>query len=288
MVEGGSGTDWSIYTPIIETEVADYEATPDLVDFGWLIPAVASIFVPAAWAAYLTVLVSVGEAAYQFERWDDLRAAAGAAAGPAGELIDQGKVDEAQIAAIIALVGAVADVIATARILTKTPPTTPPHPGGGLPPGGGKPPSAGSRRRPKSAPEPGATLTRAQRVHELSFDPAVGKRTAKTIKEAEDALSLEDLGALPGPIQRADGKLFPEEAGADFVDAAGQLWDHKHAISRYGFDARTWLDDVQLDLDQLENIIANHEALDAADLAALLAEIELRGLRDRFLWVPVL
>jgi uncharacterized protein YjbI with pentapeptide repeats len=106
----------------------------------------------------------------------------------------------------------------------------------------------------------------------------------KSIKEAEDALSLEENGDVPGPVRRADGRTNPRENGADFVDGEEALWDHKNATSEYRpFDEETFLDDLEFnDIRNGEDIMLNHEGLQPGEFADLLEEIESRGLMEKF------
>lgn len=125
---------------------------------------------------------------------------------------------------------------------------------------------------------------RQKRRDELAYDP-----DTKSMKEleADDALRLEDLGHARGPIRRSTGK--GREAGADFVDRNGQRYDHKQAISRpdQPFDAEGFVGRVERnDIAGGEKIVINEAKLDAADRAALRAEIERRGLGEHFIFLP--
>jgi hypothetical protein len=133
-------------------------------------------------------------------------------------------------------------------------------------------------------------VERTMRREDLARDPDKGARvTDKGLKEADDALALERLGAVPKPVRRANGAKHPRENGADFVDGDGGLWDHKFAISGRGFDPRKYLDGIERnDIRNGERIMLNHEQLERADLRRLLAEIDDRGLRSHFRFLPPL
>ena len=133
-----------------------------------------------------------------------------------------------------------------------------------------------------------AAAKRASQLKDLEFDPEKGGVTAGSRGEARDALRLQDSGDVPGPIRRANGKLNPLEDGADFVDGAGQLWDHKFA-GKGRWDLKRFLDKIELiDLKNGENIMLNIEALSPTDLKALLTELDARGIRARFKFIPPL
>ena len=133
-------------------------------------------------------------------------------------------------------------------------------------------------------------VEREIRRQDLARDPDHGGAiSGASIKEATDALELERRGAVPKPIRRANGKARPREQGADFVDGDGQLWDHKLAVSGPRFDPKRYLDRiVQRDIRPGEKIMLNHERLEKADLRRLLAEIDDRGLRSHFRFIPPL
>jgi phage-related protein len=135
---------------------------------------------------------------------------------------------------------------------------------------------------PKTDPE-----ARAARLDELANDPDKGGPTPGSRVEAADALELEEAGQVKGPIRRANGKVNPRENGADFVDADGKLWDHKIARSGRSFEPKKFLDKIELnDIRNGEDIMLNHTGLTAPDRAALLAEIDARGLRGLFKFIP--
>ena len=131
-----------------------------------------------------------------------------------------------------------------------------------------------------------AAAKRAAQLKDLEFDPEKKRVTPSSRIEARDALGLQDSGELPGPIRRANGKVNPAENGADFVDGTGQLWDHKFA-GKGRWDMKTFLKDIELnDLRNGENIMLNIEALSPTDLKALLTELDARGIRARFKFIP--
>jgi hypothetical protein len=135
-----------------------------------------------------------------------------------------------------------------------------------------------------------AAMVRKEHRDELAKDPDHnGKVTDNSLREAEDALELEEAGVVP-KLRRADPKANPGENGADFVDAKGQKWDHKIATSEHRkFDADRYVDRIASnDIGNGEKIILNHKGLAPADRAALLKAIDARGLRDHFLFHPKL
>ncbi len=69
-----------------------------------------------------------------------------------------------------------------------------------------------------------------RRKKELAMDPATGRVTDSTRREAEVALGLEQMGAVTPPVERADHE------GADFTDGNGQDWDVKGFQTRPGQD----------------------------------------------------
>jgi hypothetical protein len=164
-------------------------------------------------------------------------------------------------------------------------PNAPPVPDPNAPPV--PDPNAPARDPNAPATDPAA---RQARLDELSIDPDKGGRpTPGSRLEAVDALALEEAGEVPGPVRRANGKVDPRETGADFVDGSEQLWDHKFAKSGRGFDAGKFLDKIQLnDIRNGENIMLNHEGLTPADRTALVNEIDARGLRPNFKFIPPL
>ena len=161
----------------------------------------------------------------------------------------------------------------------------------------GTEPRSGTRAASKTSGEPettkpasahGAPSTpRAQRVSELATDP--GRGTDKvTIREAKDAVTLEELGpekGVKGPVRRANPVRYPREEGADFVDADGQLWDHKVAYPKTGEQGQSQIGsvnelvaDMEAELARGENIMLNRMLLNETELAYLLRQIAKRGL----------
>ncbi len=142
-------------------------------------------------------------------------------------------------------------------------------------------------RRRVTQRQQGLTPEVRARVEDLARDPdKADKITPGSRLEALDVADLERSGKLPGPVRRIDPAADPAESGADFVDGAGQKWDHKQAYSGPDFDAESWVDKVKKDLDLGENIIVNRDGLNATDLAALERVIQMRGLGDRFIFSP--
>jgi hypothetical protein len=160
---------------------------------------------------------------------------------------------------------------------------------------------AGGAPRPAATPPPAvdpvrrqqlqrlrAALERRKHHQELATDPDKGATiTRNSTREADDAVALEDAGKVPR-LRRADDTKNPSERGADFVDAAGQKYDHKVATSGHGpFDAEKFVSKVERDdIRNGEKIILNRKDLSDDDLRSLVREIDDRGLRDRFIFHP--
>jgi Domain of unknown function (DUF4157) len=167
--------------------------------------------------------------------------------------------------------------------------------------------TSGTGAAGKTGPEPAATTKpatakgaastpRAERVSELATEDP-GRGTDKvTIREAKDAVTMEELGpekGVKGPVRRANPARYPGEQGADFVDADGQLWDHKVAYPKTGEQGQSTIGslndlvaDMEAELARGENIMLNHMLLNDTELTYLLRQIAKRGLslaRIRFI-----
>ena len=121
VVDGGSGFDWSapFHASLVRDEVGDHAKIRALQEIGWLIPAVALMFSPLGWPALVAGgLLSAAEVANRYQRWDELRAAAGAGATPETELVASKQAQAAEAELILATVsgflGVAADVGALA------------------------------------------------------------------------------------------------------------------------------------------------------------------------------
>jgi hypothetical protein len=132
-----------------------------------------------------------------------------------------------------------------------------------------------------------AKVERMAREQDLARDPDRGGAISEgSLREARDALELEAKGVMAKPVRRANGKKHPRENGADFVDADGQLWDHKIATSEHGFDAKAYVRKVKLrDISNGEKIILNQQRLNRADRRALRREIREQGVQSEFRFV---
>src|SRR4051794_37361471 len=77
-------------------------------------------------------------------------------------------------------------------------------------------------------PDDSGGTTRQQRLDELARDweGLGGKTTPDTRREALIALTLEDQGVVPGPVERPRGRH------GDFVDGDDREWDIKMPMSR--------------------------------------------------------
>jgi hypothetical protein len=125
--------------------------------------------------------------------------------------------------------------------------------------------------------------TQRERILKLADDPDKGGVKPGSILEATDAVILESEGRLRG-VRRAQPK--GREAGADFVEANGRLWDHKQVISNRDYNQAEFLETIRVkEFSQNVNIIANVSKLSADDFAALQAEIRARGWTSRFIFI---
>ena len=121
LVEGGSGVDWSasVHASLLRDEMADHATVRALQEMAWLIPAVALMFTPLGWPVMVAGgLLSAAEVAHRYQRWDELRSAAGAAASPDTRLVEPGEARAAEadliLSTVFAFLGAAADVGALA------------------------------------------------------------------------------------------------------------------------------------------------------------------------------
>ena len=130
------------------------------------------------------------------------------------------------------------------------------------------------------------TLARDARIKILARDPAQGgKVTPKTVREAEVAVSLEESGKVPGPIQR------DPTGGADFIDGSGKPWDVKgfdsgHSPAQGGFDLATDAGAVDKSLTLGEDVMLDTGKMSPADIASMKAEGIKRGWGDRVKFFP--
>ena len=131
-------------------------------------------------------------------------------------------------------------------------------------------------RRPMSPQE------RAQRLEELAKDPAQGgKATAKTRREAEVGLSMEEQGKLPGPITR-------DPTGAsEFIDATGQKWDVKGWNSQYaprGYNTPDAMALIQKEMGVGENVIVDTLKMSPQHIGELQTAVGNAGLNNRVIF----
>ncbi|MGD7706346.1 hypothetical protein [Microlunatus sp. Y2014] len=70
---------------------------------------------------------------------------------------------------------------------------------------------------------------RERRKHDLSWDADRGVRDAKSEREADIALDMEEAGLVEPPVTRSEGA-----EGGDFTDGNGQDWDIKAFQDRNG------------------------------------------------------
>jgi hypothetical protein len=131
-------------------------------------------------------------------------------------------------------------------------------------------------RRPMSPEE------RAQRIEELAKDPAQGgKATAKTRREAEVGLSMEEQGKLPGPITR-------DPTGAsEFIDSTGQKWDVKGWNSQYaprGYNTPDAMALIQKEMGVGENVIVDTLKMSPQHIGELQTAVGNAGLNNRVIF----
>lgn len=108
---------------------------------------------------------------------------------------------------------------------------------------------------------------REQRLDQLSGDPAHGgKTTPGSEREAEVGLSLEETGALDGPITR------DPSGSAEFIDDNGQKWDVKGFQTRSGrggYDPAKAQAKIERELAAGHNVILDLSKLQEPDLSNL-------------------
>lgn len=108
---------------------------------------------------------------------------------------------------------------------------------------------------------------RQERLDDLSGDPAHGgKTTPGSEREAEVGLSLEETGALDGPITR------DPSGSAEFIDAEGQKWDVKGFQTRSGkggYDPAKAAAKIERELAAGHNVILDLSKLQEPDLSNL-------------------
>ncbi len=125
-----------------------------------------------------------------------------------------------------------------------------------------------------------AQKARAQRLEELSKDPAKGdKITPASQREAEVALQLEENEHLASPIVR------DPSGNAEFIDGEGTSWDVKQFHSEQGrFNLEKAVATINRELRAGENIILDTEFLDPNDARVLRSAIEANGWQSQILW----
>ncbi|MGO1973428.1 MAG: hypothetical protein ACTH2Q_10770 [Propionibacteriaceae bacterium] len=108
---------------------------------------------------------------------------------------------------------------------------------------------------------------REARLDQLSGDPAHGgKTTPGSEREAEVGLSLEETGALDGPITR------DPSGSAEFIDDNGQKWDVKGFQTRSGkggYDPAKAAAKIERELAAGHNVILDLKKLQEPDLSNL-------------------
>lgn len=133
-----------------------------------------------------------------------------------------------------------------------------------------------------------AHIAKAKRINKLARDPDTGGTiTAKSLLETLDALVLEERGAIPGEVRRANPNVA-RERGADFIDGTGQAWDHK--APRTGttsipvFMKKTGYGELHTGI----KIILNRSFLSSSDLSTLLTIMRERNWTSDFVFIPPL
>lgn len=137
---------------------------------------------------------------------------------------------------------------------------------------------------PGAASPSSAATDRATREKALAADPAQGGAvTAKTKREVEVGLALEESGDLPAPIER------DPSGRAEFIDGAGQRWDVKQFNSKFppkrgGFVLEKALATIQRELNAGENVIVDTVNMSAEHIAELRDAVAKRGWSNRVKW----
>lgn len=104
---------------------------------------------------------------------------------------------------------------------------------------------------------------------------------AKSLREAEVGLSLEERGALPGPIRR------DPSGSAEFIDANGKKWDVKAWNSRYapkGYNTESALAAVRREVGAGENVIVDTGNMSADHISDLKAALSAHDLLDHVIF----
>lgn len=137
-------------------------------------------------------------------------------------------------------------------------------------------------REPRPGPDDAARAARQQRLQELAADPAHGgKVDAKTLREAEVGLSLEERGAFAAPIRR------DPTGSAEFIDATGQKWDVKAWNSRYaprGYNTADAIAAVRREVAAGENVMVDTANMSAEHIRDLQAALAAQGLTDKVIF----
>ncbi|MGH7450684.1 MAG: hypothetical protein ACRENG_05030 [bacterium] len=126
-----------------------------------------------------------------------------------------------------------------------------------------------------------------QRVDELAKDPAHDRRiSAKSMREAEVGIALEQSGKLKGPIRRD-----PRPDGGDFIDADGKIWDVKAFDSRWppkkgGFKLDRDMRKIGNAITRGEYLVLDTQNLVPDHVQELREAIESKGWSDKILWYP--
>ena len=160
--------------------------------------------------------------------------------------------------------------------------------------GHGSTPTAGHGQTSRAHPEANgavaadraanANTSRELRIKELGKDPAQGGAvTAKTLREAEVGVALEEAGRLPRPITR------DPSGGAEFLDGANQPWDVKRFNSSYptkqgGYTLESSLKKIKKELDIGENVIIDTIDLKPEHVTELRAAVSANGWDARVIW----
>lgn len=133
--------------------------------------------------------------------------------------------------------------------------------------------------------ESGASIlrkTRAERLEELAKDPSHnGKIDAKSRREAEVGMELEDSGQLKGPITR------DPTGAAEFIDANGQKWDIKafnSAFAPKGYNLDSAMAKIQGEISKGELVIIDTQNMTAAHVSELSKAVEEAGLGGKVIF----
>lgn len=126
----------------------------------------------------------------------------------------------------------------------------------------------------------------AERLKQLSYDPARKKTDAKSIEEAEVGLALEKAGVIKE-------KLVRDPSGAnEFITAdKSQVYDVKSfrsdfAVEMGGFTIESSIKSITKEINERSTTIINTVKMSEQHIKQLYDALSERGLQSRVLWYP--